>query len=137
MSGLAVGLAIVSSVWVGALASTEAETVSDWSEGESTWTTQTYWQDANVLQKYTFTQNKEDRVSGSQPLPPGGVVPDSGAAVSQPALRPICPRCINGLAGTWRLIFTCALTIIPRAATVTPSTARGKWKYSITPTARL
>ncbi|MFV1968136.1 MAG: hypothetical protein ACC628_22150, partial [Pirellulaceae bacterium] len=37
---------------------------SDWSEGESAWTTQSYWQDENILQKYTFTPNKDDRVTG-------------------------------------------------------------------------
>lgn len=64
MSGLGIKLRIVLSICVGALSSTEAQIVSDWSEGESTWATQSYWQDDNILQRYTFTQNKDDRVSG-------------------------------------------------------------------------
>ena len=41
-----------------------AEIVSDWSEGDSAWTTQSYWLDHNILQAYTFTRNQGDRVAG-------------------------------------------------------------------------
>jgi len=44
--------------------STGAQNVSDWSEGESAWTTQSYWQDEDILQKYTFTPNRDDRKTG-------------------------------------------------------------------------
>ncbi len=64
MSGLAMKLGIVCCVCVGAVSSTQAEIVSDWSEGESTWGTQSYWQDDSILQKYAFTRNKDDRVTG-------------------------------------------------------------------------
>jgi len=57
-------LGIVCSICVGGASSTGAQIVSDWSEGESAWTTQSYWQDENILQKYTFTPNKDDRVTG-------------------------------------------------------------------------
>jgi len=49
-------------VWTAS--STGAEVGSDWSEGESTWSTQRYWQDENILQQYTFTPNKDDRKIG-------------------------------------------------------------------------
>ena len=64
MSGLGIKLGIVCSICVGAVSSTGAQIVSDWSEGKSAWTTQSYWQDENILQKYTFTPNKDDRVTG-------------------------------------------------------------------------
>ena len=37
---------------------------ADWTEGRAAWTTQSYWQDENVLQRYTFTLNKKDKVAG-------------------------------------------------------------------------
>jgi len=45
-----------------------AQIVSDWSEGESAWSTQSYWQDETILQKYTFTPNKDDRVTGESSI---------------------------------------------------------------------
>lgn len=59
-----IGLGIVCGICAGAASSTNAQVVADWSEGASTWTTQTYWQDENILQKYTFTPNGSDRVTG-------------------------------------------------------------------------
>lgn len=64
MSGLATKLAIVCCICVGAASSTGAQIVSDWSEGSSAWTTQSYWQDDNTQQEYTFTPNKDDRKTG-------------------------------------------------------------------------
>ena len=64
MFGLGIELGIACSICVGAVSSTGAQIVSDWSEGESSWTTQSYWQDENILQKYTFTRNNDDRVAG-------------------------------------------------------------------------
>ena len=64
MSGFGIRLGIVYSICVGAVASTEAQVASDWSEGESAWTTQSYWQDEDILQKYTFTPNLDDRKAG-------------------------------------------------------------------------
>jgi hypothetical protein len=57
-------LAIVCCIFPGAVKPTGAQIVSDWSECESTWTTQSYWQDESILQKYTFARNKADRVTG-------------------------------------------------------------------------
>ena len=68
MSGLGIKLGIVCSVCVWAASSTGAQTVSDWTEGESAWTTQSYWQDENILQKYTFTPNKDDRKTGESSI---------------------------------------------------------------------
>jgi len=64
MPGLVIKLAAVCGIGLGFADSIQAQTASDWSEGVSTWTTQSYWQDANILQKYAFTQNNDDRVSG-------------------------------------------------------------------------
>lgn len=64
MPALVIKLAVVGGIGLGFAGLTRAQSASDWSEGVSTWTTQSYWQDANILQKYTFTQNKDDRVSG-------------------------------------------------------------------------
>ncbi|HJN13524.1 MAG TPA: hypothetical protein QF564_32920 [Pirellulaceae bacterium] len=64
MSGLGIKLGIVCSICVGAVSSTGAQIVSDWSEGESTWTTQSYWEDESIRQKYTFTPKLDDRVTG-------------------------------------------------------------------------
>ena len=64
MSGLGIKLGIVCSIFMGAVSSTGAQSAADWSEGESTWTTQSYWQDENILQKYTFSPNLDDRVRG-------------------------------------------------------------------------
>ena len=64
MPGLGIRLGIVCSVCVWTVSSAAAEIASDWSEGKSTWSTQSYWQDENVLQKYTFTPNKDDRRTG-------------------------------------------------------------------------
>ncbi|MFV1994505.1 MAG: hypothetical protein ACC661_03630 [Verrucomicrobiales bacterium] len=36
----------------------------DWTEGASLWTAQSYWQNEKILQKYSFTLDKDDRVSG-------------------------------------------------------------------------
>ena len=68
MPGLGIKLGIVCSVCIWAVNSTAAQTVSDWSEGESTWSTQSYWQDENTLQKYTFTPNKDDRKTGDSSM---------------------------------------------------------------------
>ena len=64
MSGLGIGLGIVCSICAGTANSTGAQIVPDWSEGESSWTTQSYWRDENTLQNYTFTPNRDDRVAG-------------------------------------------------------------------------
>ena len=64
MSGLGIGLGIVCSLCLGAGTSKEATDVSDWSEQGAVWSTQSYWQDENILQKYSFTSNKDDRVTG-------------------------------------------------------------------------
>ncbi len=64
MFGLGIKLGIVCSICVGAVDSTVAQVVSDWSEGGSAWSTQSYWQDGNILQKYTFTPNMDDKVTG-------------------------------------------------------------------------
>ena len=64
MFGLGIKLGIVCSICLGAVDSAVAQIVSDWSEGGSAWTTQSYWQDENILQKYTFTPNKDDKRSG-------------------------------------------------------------------------
>lgn len=68
MSGLGIRLWIVCSISLGVVNSTGAQIVSDWTEGESTWSTQSYWQDEDVLQKYTFTPNKDDRVKGESSM---------------------------------------------------------------------
>jgi len=68
MSGLGIRLGIVCSLCVGAVSSTGAQIVSDWTEGESAWTTQSYWQDENVLQEYTFTPNEDHRVRGESSI---------------------------------------------------------------------
>lgn len=64
MPGFVIKLAVVCGIGLGLAEATMAQTASDWSEGVSTWTTQSYWQDANILQKYAFTQNTDDFVSG-------------------------------------------------------------------------
>ena len=52
MSGLAIKLGIVGSICAGSASATQAPIASDWFGGGSTWPTQSYWQDANILQKY-------------------------------------------------------------------------------------
>lgn len=64
MLGLVIKLAVACGVGLGFADATGTQTVCDWSEGVSGWTTQSYWQDADILQKYTFTQNRDDCVSG-------------------------------------------------------------------------
>ena len=59
-----INLTIAFCICVGAVTPTGAQTVSDWTEGETTWSTQSYWQDEDILQKYTFTPNLDDRVTG-------------------------------------------------------------------------
>ena len=61
---LGIKLAILSSICAWTVSSSGAQIVADWSEGESTWTTQSYWRDENILQEYTFTPNTDDRVKG-------------------------------------------------------------------------
>ncbi|MCK5802198.1 MAG: hypothetical protein KAI66_05170 [Lentisphaeria bacterium] len=38
--------------------------MTDWTESKATWSTQSYWKDENILQKYTFAPNKKDKVVG-------------------------------------------------------------------------
>ena len=64
MSAIGFGLAAVASLCMTISGANEVPASMDWSEDEVTWTTQSYWQDENILQTYTFTQNKEDRVAG-------------------------------------------------------------------------
>jgi len=64
MSGRGAKSGILCSICLGAMAVTGAQIVRDWTEGEPAWTTQSYWQDENILQKYTFTPNKDDKVAG-------------------------------------------------------------------------
>jgi len=64
MSGLRTTLSIACCICVGTVSSTGAQIASDWSEGAPTWTTQSYWQDDDILQEYTFMPNKDDRVAG-------------------------------------------------------------------------
>ncbi|NUQ61678.1 MAG: hypothetical protein HUU20_04265 [Pirellulales bacterium] len=40
----------------------------DWSEDGAAWSTQSYWQDESILQKYTFTPNKDDRIAGQSSM---------------------------------------------------------------------
>lgn len=65
MSRLRTTLEVVCCICVGGVSSTQAQMMADWSEGEVRWTTQSYWHDENILQKYTFTPNLDDRVTGS------------------------------------------------------------------------
>lgn len=64
MCGLAIKLGMACGLCLGAAGSAPAQTAPDWTEAGGTWSTQSYWRNANILQKYTFTQNKDDRVSG-------------------------------------------------------------------------
>ncbi|NLX99261.1 MAG: hypothetical protein GXY83_24250 [Rhodopirellula sp.] len=64
MSGIGIGLGIVCVISAGIVSSAEADVAPDWSEGACTWTTQSYWQDDNTRQKYTFTPHSDDRVAG-------------------------------------------------------------------------
>ncbi|MBT4819681.1 MAG: hypothetical protein HON70_28480, partial [Lentisphaerae bacterium] len=64
MSGLGTGSGILCSICVGAMTSAGAQAVQDWSEGTLSWTTQSYWQDKDILQKYTFSPNRDDKVVG-------------------------------------------------------------------------
>jgi cephalosporin-C deacetylase-like acetyl esterase len=38
--------------------------VNDWTEIDAKWETQSYWQNPNILQRYTFSQNTADKVVG-------------------------------------------------------------------------
>ena len=62
MPGLKSG--IVCTIVMCGVGSTGAQIVADWSENGATWSTQSYWRDENILQKYTFAPNKDDKVAG-------------------------------------------------------------------------
>ena len=64
MPGFGVKSGIVCSVCVWAVGSLGAQTMSDWSEGGATWSTQSYWQDENIRQEYSFAPNKDDKLAG-------------------------------------------------------------------------
>ena len=64
MSTVRAKLWILFSIVAAAASSMGAPVVSDWTEGKSAWTTQSYWQDETTLQQYTFTSNRDDRVAG-------------------------------------------------------------------------
>ncbi|MFT4588951.1 MAG: hypothetical protein ACI8QF_003059 [Limisphaerales bacterium] len=59
---------IVGCICVGTVSSTGAQTATDWTEGGSTWATQSYWRDESILQKYTFTPNADDRIAGGSSM---------------------------------------------------------------------
>ncbi|NOY82623.1 MAG: hypothetical protein GXP31_16620 [Kiritimatiellaeota bacterium] len=64
MNGTGIASGIVCGVCAGALGAMGAEIVSDWSEAGGVWCTQSYWRDENILQRYTFTSNREDKTTG-------------------------------------------------------------------------
>ncbi len=63
MPNLGIAWGIACSICMGAVGSEGAPIVSDWSQGGA-WSTQSYWRDADILQKYTFTRNRDDKVAG-------------------------------------------------------------------------
>ena len=69
MSGLAIKLGIVGSICAGSASATQAPIASDWFGGGSTWPTQSYWQDANILQKYISLLMDGMRSATLPPLP--------------------------------------------------------------------
>ena len=46
------------------LCASDALAADDWTEAGGRWHTQSYWQDPNILQRYTFTPNTQDKVVG-------------------------------------------------------------------------
>ena len=64
MNGLGIRLGIACGLCVGAMGLMAAETTSDWSEGGATWSTQSYWRDETILQRYTFTPCADDKTTG-------------------------------------------------------------------------
>jgi len=57
---------VLLSFWLGSPALTGGQTpaANDWTETGGTWQSQSYWQDAKILRRYTFSENAADKVVG-------------------------------------------------------------------------
>ena len=55
---------IVMATWLSIATVCLADAEDDWSESATEWSPQSYWEEADILQKYTFTANDEDTVVG-------------------------------------------------------------------------
>ena len=65
MDGFGIKWSIVCGLWLGAMGLMGADIMSDWSEDGGAWSTQSYWQDKAILQRYTFTSCTDDKVAGT------------------------------------------------------------------------
>ena len=55
---------MVLGIWLSIAGACRAEAEDDWTESAAQWHTQSYWQDPGILQQYTFSPNREDKVVG-------------------------------------------------------------------------
>ena len=58
--------AVLLVLWLGGVGLTSGQSPADkdWTETGGAWQTQSYWQDARILQRYTFSANAADKVVG-------------------------------------------------------------------------